>query len=282
MLSKIVRPILIIVLIIFQHNLIAQVNGPHTQGRIVSRRAIYVVTYRPDSTNTAKRVENMVLDMSPSSSCFYNAISARNDSLINTVTMSSTHQYLQSVLDVFSNTPKQSMSYTIFKDYLKNTSNYIQEIRSKYFESLNKTSDFKWKLYIVDTATIAGYHCQKATTTYAGRFYTAWYTKQLPIADGPYKFGGLPGLIIQITDAKQDYDFRLASFTNLSATSQALQPSYPSFTIPATVQEMYAGQTKELYQIANNQTGYSISASPDQQRATLNRAKSFNNHIERK
>jgi GLPGLI family protein len=31
----------------------------------------------------------------------------------------------------------------------------------------------------------------KATTEFAGRTYVAWYTTEISIADGPYKFYGL-------------------------------------------------------------------------------------------
>ena len=57
--------------------------------------------------------------------------------------------------------------------------------------------------------TIHGYHCQKATCHWRGRDYVAWFTTEIPIRRGPWKFGGLPGLIVQISDAKQEYNFEL-------------------------------------------------------------------------
>lgn len=51
-----------------------------------------------------------------------------------------------------------------------------------------------------DTCTILGYHCQKATTTYRGRNYILWFAKEIPIPYGPYKFYGLPGLILSVQD----------------------------------------------------------------------------------
>ena len=57
--------------------------------------------------------------------------------------------------------------------------------------------------------TIHGYRCQKATCRSRGRDYEAWFTSEIPIQRGPWKFGGLPGLIVKISDAKKEYNFEL-------------------------------------------------------------------------
>ncbi len=48
--------------------------------------------------------------------------------------------------------------------------------------------------------TIFNYPNIKASVTYAGRDYTAWFTLDIPISDGPWKFHGLPGLILKVED----------------------------------------------------------------------------------
>ncbi len=65
---------------------------------------------------------------------------------------------------------------------------------------------FKWQLF-EDTCTILGYTCNKATVSFSGRDYIAWYTTDIPLPYGPYKFGGLPGLIMQIEDTKNNFYF---------------------------------------------------------------------------
>jgi GLPGLI family protein len=52
---------------------------------------------------------------------------------------------------------------------------------------------------------------KKATTEFAGRTYVAWYTTEISIADGPYKFHGLPGLILSIYDTNKHYQFTVSS-----------------------------------------------------------------------
>ena len=58
-----------------------------------------------------------------------------------------------------------------------------------------------------DTATILGYHCQKASCCYHGRDFEAWFTTEIPLRFGPWKFGGLPGLIVKVYDSDRLYDF---------------------------------------------------------------------------
>ncbi len=65
-----------------------------------------------------------------------------------------------------------------------------------------------WKI-LSDKKKIAGYNAQKATVNYGGREWTAWFTSEIPINDGPYVFCGLPGLIISIEDNKTEYVFNL-------------------------------------------------------------------------
>ncbi len=54
---------------------------------------------------------------------------------------------------------------------------------------------------------ILSYTVKQAKLHYKGRNYTAWYAPSIAISDGPYKFWGLPGLILEIYDSKDDYHF---------------------------------------------------------------------------
>ena len=64
----------------------------------------------------------------------------------------------------------------------------------------------KWTLQ-KETETICGYKCQKATCHYRGRDFEAWFAPSIPIKKGPWKFGGLPGLILKVYDKDHLYTF---------------------------------------------------------------------------
>ena len=52
---------------------------------------------------------------------------------------------------------------------------------------------------------IGAYPCTKATLYFSGREWEAWFTEELPISSGPYIFGGLPGLILEMRDKDKEY-----------------------------------------------------------------------------
>lgn len=66
----------------------------------------------------------------------------------------------------------------------------------------------EWEL-INEKKQIAGFSCQKSQTFAFGRKFIAWFTTEIPISDGPYKFRGLPGLIIEVYDDQRHFVFSL-------------------------------------------------------------------------
>jgi len=64
-----------------------------------------------------------------------------------------------------------------------------------------------WKIS-GDTATFGGLHCQKATCHFKGRDYIAWFCPDLPVRVGPWKLNGLPGVIVDAHDVKNEVVFK--------------------------------------------------------------------------
>ncbi|MDO4224789.1 MAG: GLPGLI family protein [Bergeyella zoohelcum] len=85
-----------------------------------------------------------------------------------------------------------------------------------YF-SIKTHDEMKWMLY-PETKDFQGYKIQKATTTFGGRNWTAWFAPDVPIQEGPYKFRGLPGLIFQLYDDKEDFIYTLVKNKNMAET----------------------------------------------------------------
>ena len=55
-----------------------------------------------------------------------------------------------------------------------------------------------------ETKKVQGLQCQKATANFRGRKYEAWFAIDVPVPFGPWKFHGLPGLIIELSDVKKE------------------------------------------------------------------------------
>lgn len=65
----------------------------------------------------------------------------------------------------------------------------------------------QWTMVPDSVKTILDYSCRKAVCTYRGRAYEAWYCPDIPVSLGPWKFSGLPGLIMSVRDTKGHYTF---------------------------------------------------------------------------
>ena len=74
---------------------------------------------------------------------------------------------------------------------------------------------------------IANYPCQNATVEFRGRKYEAWFTTGIPISVGPYKFGDLPGLILEIQDSKHNYTFSCVGLKKLKSSQPIRSQNFP-------------------------------------------------------
>lgn len=74
---------------------------------------------------------------------------------------------------------------------------------------------FQWKI-LTETMKIGDYNCIKATLNYYNRDYEVWFTPDIPLPIGPYYFGGLPGLIVELKDSENMYHFNLVSVNKIN------------------------------------------------------------------
>ncbi|WP_250435350.1 GLPGLI family protein [Hanstruepera flava] len=167
-------------------------------------KAIYKLTYILDSTATSfPKSEVMVLLIGENISAF----SSRSKSLENkpSVRGNSGHTSINAVTD---------LHYIVLKDYKRDFIYYTRQIKEDFFYYEQPKRLCSWKL-IGETKTLNGYKAQKATTIFSGRDYVGWFTPEVPVSDGPYKFSGLPGLIIELYDTQNHYHFELIGFEKL-------------------------------------------------------------------
>ncbi|WP_196887342.1 GLPGLI family protein [Aureivirga sp. CE67] len=109
-----------------------------------------------------------------------------------------------------------------------------------------KPIHFDWKIH-EESKNIGKFLCQKATTNFRGRNYIAWFTHEIPSSYGPWKFYGLPGLILEVHD--EDYKFlcqatKVNLYPNNKENCKINTPEYDNTNIK-TIQEYYI-RKKEL------------------------------------
>lgn len=166
------------VLLFIQMNSFAQKDS-------VVLQITYQASYKGD--RTFEDVER--LDIGVFSSRFYSLIGEyKKDRSKGVNTGLMPYKGSSSNYDVFKNIPKKGVMEYIHQPMWLTVKDSIENL-------------FAWQLEEGDT-TICEYPCKKASTGFRGRKWIVWYTPELPYSDGPWKFCGLPGVILSAKDSK--------------------------------------------------------------------------------
>ncbi|WP_407485527.1 GLPGLI family protein [Elizabethkingia miricola] len=166
-------------------------------------RFVYKHSYLKDSLKPDAKTEDVTyLDVSPKGSFYYKYEEYKNDSVLQKMRKSnmliSQKTHYKTFIEKQYASPETYMYTNLIGAYYK-----IKEERSLKWEILQEKSVYE------------GYNIQKASTVFAGRKWTAWFTNEIPISDGPYKFQGLPGLILKISDDKQQHKMELVKTSDV-------------------------------------------------------------------
>ncbi|MGK6342419.1 GLPGLI family protein [Chryseobacterium sp. DT-3] len=171
-----------------------------------NNRFVYQVTMKPDAENKSDiKTENAYLDISAEKSLFYSENRYKRDSILQKAFQggggrgSVSREQMEGV--------RTNINYSVEKDKASQKT-YFKDRIGRDVYVYEEDRPLNWKMSS-ETTKIGDYKVQKATTDFAGRIWTAWFTTDLPYQDGPYKFGGLPGLIVKVEDDKGDYSFDL-------------------------------------------------------------------------
>lgn len=172
----------------------------------------YTFSYKLDTLKQYTHKDNLVLEIDSNNKIvrFFDKQHSEYDSLIvNTGTTLTSSSKI--------NTAVKKQLHT---DTYENFFNLMYlETRNSYF-TLSTIDKMDWKLE-QETKTIDGYEVQKATTSFGGRQWTAWFCKDIPFFEGPYKFHGLPGLIFEVYDSQNYFHFLLQKGQKISWKSNS-------------------------------------------------------------
>jgi GLPGLI family protein len=88
----------------------------------------------------------------------------------------------------------------LFKFYQKKNILFLsQKINKTNFVVSDSLNLMKWKIQKSKPVRYLGLDCYEAKAHFRGRNYTAYFAPKIKKSDGPFKFSGLPGLIVKIS-----------------------------------------------------------------------------------
>jgi GLPGLI family protein len=185
-------------------------------------------------------------------------------------------QVLKSINGVRSSTLSM---YRIYKNFPSKGLMTFNAFDDKHYK-VEQPMKMKWKLVTQKDTLIFGYSCQMARTSYAGRDWVAWYSLQIPLADGPYKFNGLPGLILKISDTKNLHCFTLNAIKKVTYDQPILKSTRISVDI--TAEEYIKAKRNDLMRLYGSlQNGTITSSSEEAKAQAMHGIISRNNFIEK-
>lgn len=126
-----------------------------------------------------------------------------------------------------------------------NDSIFVKEkMINDYVITKEKLPQMNWKISI-ESKIIQQYTCMKATCDFRGRSYIAWFTNEIPISEGPWKFKGLPGLILEMEDTKQQVKLYA---TEIEYPTKETVTRFVESGIPISLQKYMEYRNEEMHQ----------------------------------
>ena len=107
---------------------------------------------------------------------------------------------------IYGDFPHVRMSTYVYKNYPTGQMTITDRISSQSYRYVDSLHAQTWTMGD-STREVLGYTCQQATADFRGRRWTTWFTTDIPVSDGPWKLGGLPGLILEAYDEGQQHVF---------------------------------------------------------------------------
>lgn len=133
--------------------------------------------------------------------------------------------------------------------FYKNDSKIVftQDLLKTSFIVEDELPEIKWEL-LPEKKEIQNLVCYKAVTNFRGRKWQAWYCPEIPISYGPWKFYGLPGLIVEIKDNTHRFAFNLSNY-NLKTNNP--EPKIDTSTFKKVSMKQMADNVNEAFESIN-------------------------------
>ena len=161
-----------------------------------------------------------------------------------------------------------NLSMDFYRGYPTGKSTYLDEVLGEKFRITEPLEQPRWDIIADSTKQILNYDCQMARCTFKGRIWTAWFTIDIPLDNGPWKLYGLPGLILRAYDSKQQYIFDCVGMKQAGeAENITYDPKFDKYAT-ATMKEFVDYQAKAVPEDALAASGIKIEV-PEEMKAEL-------------
>ena len=184
---------------------IAQNSVPETE-TLAKETMEFVYDYRSCVDTTGMLEENltrddMLLQIGPNGISKFSSL--KNLTIDSIVLRSSNEQLYKAASEGRLNNGE---FMTIYKNYPEGRLTHTEKICMDWFKYEEEMPALEWEL-TDSVINVLGYECQSARCSFRGKEWTAYYTEDIPLTEGPWKLHGLPGLIMKASDENGHYSF---------------------------------------------------------------------------
>lgn len=188
----------------------------------------YEHTYMNDTLDQTVREDFFILQIGKKISKFYSYYTFQHDSLMSTAdgnrkrmeTFNSSladfrkHRDRSKFLNSFS---RKRSTTCVYKNYPQGEMTVTDFLGGDYVVYADRLNEQEWEM-TDSMKTILDYNCQQAICHFRGRQWIVWFAPDIPVSDGPWKLGGLPGLIMEAHDSGNQYTFNIVGLEKREET----------------------------------------------------------------
>lgn len=209
------------------------------ESKETANRFFYELTYKPKKDSAKMEKVITILDITDKNRSVYQDYTIiAQDSIMKVEIEAMQKAGIMKDLSKSLKSPK--ISARIYKSYPSMKVQYVEKIASGFTPTnigYSEEPKFNWNISN-EKQKIGEYNAQKATTEFGGKKWTAWFSTDLPFQDGPYKFSGLPGLIVKIEDEGKNYSWILQGNKKVK--------DYTEFSYIENLMQAKGGKVNEL------------------------------------
>ena len=236
----------------------------------------YNFAYQRDSSSKEKSRDLMVLDIGKNYSRYYSELRQIG------VKQVADDLKSKSAGNVINLGEVSTSTYTHYDKETEIIYNNFLQNRLKIFDAFGRKPSFyydtvsipDWQI-IEDTMSILNQICQKAVCSFKGRNYIAWFASSIPIQLGPWQFNGLPGLILKISDDKNQFMWECFELT----IKPLKEPVYSAYENAMETTKAKTRERKKLFltePLAFDQLEWGVTVTFDNKSVQPKKPKPFN------